>query len=93
MFVVSAHGYRRVVSVAEQVIFSEVRGKDGERHIAYRSCARNVSDTERYRVPIDPAAETRKRDNLIARKAALTKSAMAAVNACKAAYPEEGSRS
>lgn len=70
-----------------------VRGKDGERHIAYRSCARNVSDTERYRVPIDPAAETRKRDNLIARKAALTKSAMAAVNACKAAYPEEGSRS
>ena len=61
---------------------------DGTRRYATRSCMRNVADTERYRVPIDPAAETRKRDNLIARKKALTPPAMSAVNACKAAYPE-----
>lgn len=63
--------------------------KEGNRHIAYRSCLRDVTDTERYRVPIDPAAETRKRDNLIARKQALTPNAAAAVKACKAAYPEK----
>lgn len=65
-----------------------LRDRDGRSYVAYRSCARNVSDTERYRVPIDPQVETRKRDNLIARKKALTKPAMAAVDACKAAYPE-----
>ncbi|AWX92577.1 hypothetical protein DPM13_03230 [Paracoccus mutanolyticus] len=46
-------------------------------------------DTERYRVPIDPASETRKRDNLAARKAQLARPAAAAVDACKAAYPED----
>lgn len=66
-----------------------VRGKDGERRVAYRTCARDVVDTERYRVPIDPAAETRKRDNLQARKTALARSAARAVDACKSAYPEE----
>lgn len=65
-----------------------VRGKDGERRIVYRTCARDVVDTERYRVPIDPAAETRKRDNLAERKTALSRSAASAVDACKAAYPE-----
>ncbi|RCW84164.1 hypothetical protein [Paracoccus lutimaris] len=65
-----------------------VRDSEGRRGFITRSCMRNVSDTERYRVPIDPAAETRKRDNLIARKKALTPPAMSAVNACKAAYPE-----
>ena len=38
---------------------------------------------------IDPAAEMRKRDYLAARKKTLTPPAMSAVNACKAAYPEE----
>lgn len=66
-----------------------VRDKDGKARVLYRSCMREVADTERYRVPIDPAAETRKRDNLTARKKALTPSAAAAVQACKAAYPEE----
>lgn len=66
-----------------------VRDKDGNARILYRSCMRDVTDTERYRVPIDPAAETRKRDNLLARKQALTPSARAAVQACKTAYPEE----
>ena len=64
------------------------RDGDGVRRFGTRSCMRNVADTERYRVPIDPAAETRKRDNLIARKKALTPPAMGAVKACKAAYPE-----
>ncbi|SMO66688.1 hypothetical protein [Paracoccus laeviglucosivorans] len=68
-----------------------VRGKDGERRVAYRSCLRDVTDTERYRVPIDPLAEERKRDNLIARRTALAKPAASAVDACKAAYPEEKS--
>lgn len=66
-----------------------VRDKDGNARILYRSCMRRVTDTERYRVPIDPAAETRKRDNLTARKQALMTHAAAAVDACKAAFPEE----
>lgn len=65
-----------------------VRTKDGGRAIVYRSCFRDVADTERYRVPIDPLVETRKRDNLIARKKALTPSARATVDACKVEYPE-----
>ena len=52
---------------------------------------RRVTDTERYRVPIDPAAETRKRDNLTARKQALMTHAAAAVDACKAALEGGGS--
>ncbi|KRW93190.1 hypothetical protein O4J55_25955 [Paracoccus sp. PXZ] len=63
--------------------------RDGNRRLAYRPCLRDVADTERYRVPIDPAAETRKRDNLLARKQALAPAARSAVDACKAAYPEE----
>ncbi|KGJ07869.1 hypothetical protein EQ718_11540 [Paracoccus versutus] len=63
--------------------------KDGNRRLGYRPCLRDVADTERYRVPIDPAAETRKRDNLLARKQALMPAARAAVDACKAAYPEK----
>lgn len=66
-----------------------IRDKDGNSRIVNRSCMREVADTERYRVPIDPAAETRKRDNLTARKQALMPNAAAAVKACKAAYPED----
>ncbi|MBD9525377.1 hypothetical protein [Paracoccus sp. PAR01] len=66
-----------------------VYDRDGDRHVGYRTCLRDVTDTERYRVAIDPAAETRKRDNLAARKAELSTSAKRAVDACKAAYPEE----
>ena len=65
-----------------------VRDRDGRRGFITRSCMRNVTDTERYRVPIDPAAEMRKRDYLAARKKTLTPPAMSAVNACKAAYPQ-----
>ncbi|MTH33297.1 hypothetical protein GL279_01650 [Paracoccus limosus] len=66
-----------------------VRGRDGKSAVTYRPCLRNTVDTERYRVPIDPAAETRKRDYLAARKAKLAKSAVVAMDACKAAYPEK----
>ncbi|QRZ14899.1 hypothetical protein JWJ88_18285 [Paracoccus methylovorus] len=63
--------------------------KDGNRRLGYRPCLRDVADTERFRVPIDPAAETRKRDNLLARKQALAPAARSAVEACKAAHPED----
>lgn len=66
-----------------------VRGKHGKPVLISRPCLRTVTDTERYRVPIDPATEKRKRDNLAARQAVLGKQARAVVAACKQAYPEE----
>lgn len=66
-----------------------VPDKDGKPVVIWRSCLRDVTDTERFRVPIDPAAETRKRDNLAAREKRLEKQAVAAIAACKKAYPEE----
>ena len=65
-----------------------LRDRDGNRRIGYRPCLRDVSDTERYRVAIDPAAEQRKAANLRARAAALKGPADAAVRACRAAHPE-----
>ncbi len=64
-----------------------VRDAKGNIEVIYRPCYRDHLETERYRVPIDPVAETRKRDNLAARKAQLSRQAAAAVEACKAAYP------
>lgn len=66
-----------------------VRDKKGNSTVVNRPCLRNTVDTERYRVPIDPDAETRKADYLAARKARLARSAATAVDACKAAYPED----
>ena len=65
-----------------------VRDRDGNRRIGYRPCLRDVSDTERYRVAIDPAAEQRKAANLRERGAALSVRAEAALRACRAAHPE-----
>ena len=65
------------------------RNNKGEVEYVTRPCWRDVTDTERYRVAIDPAAEIRKRDNLAARKVALSDEAAAYVSACKTAYPEE----
>ena len=65
------------------------RDKEGNVQVSYRPCWQDYVDTQRDRVPIDPAAETRKRDNLAARKTALATQAAAAVRACKAAYPEK----
>ncbi len=64
------------------------RDKDGNRRIVDRPCLRDVTDVERYRVPIDPASEMRKRDNLLARQTALLPGAEAAVRACRAAHPD-----
>ena len=64
------------------------RDKNGDLVPITRGCWQDYVDEERYRVPIDPAAETRKRDNLAARKAALAASAARATEACRAAYPE-----
>lgn len=65
------------------------RDSKGNVQVRYRPCWRDYVDTERYRVPIDPAAETRKRDNLASRQAALASRASASVAACRKAYPEQ----
>lgn len=65
-----------------------VRGPGGEPRAVMRPCWRRVTETERFRVPIDPLTEARKRDGLIARQAALRPQAEAAIRACRAAYPE-----
>lgn len=64
------------------------RADDGSLIPITRGCWRDYIDRERYRVPIDPAAEERKRDNLAARKSALAAGAARAVEACRTAYPE-----
>lgn len=64
------------------------RDRQGRDQIRYTPCWRDYVETERYRVPIDPAAETRKRDNLAARKSALADRAGAYVAACRKAFPE-----
>ncbi|MDP5307927.1 hypothetical protein [Paracoccus spongiarum] len=64
------------------------RDRKGNTQVTTRPCWRDYVDVERYRVPIDPAAETRKRDNLIARRAALAGRASASVAACREAFPE-----
>ncbi|MDO5646535.1 hypothetical protein [Paracoccus sp. (in: a-proteobacteria)] len=64
------------------------RDADGTLQPVLVPCWREYTETERYRVPIDPAAEQRKRDNLAARQAALAAKAKSAVAACQAAFPE-----
>ncbi|SNT71677.1 hypothetical protein [Paracoccus seriniphilus] len=64
------------------------RAKDGSIRVAYRPCYVESVDIQRYRIPIDPATETRKRDNLRERQKELAAKAQASVQACKAAYPE-----
>lgn len=81
---------REVIRPVYRVCSDVVRDRDGNRRVIDRGCWIDRAETERYRVPIDPEVETRKRDNLIARKAALEPRARAGVNACRAAYPEEG---
>ncbi|WP_306754561.1 hypothetical protein [Paracoccus actinidiae] len=63
--------------------------RDGRAIYGYEPCWRDYVDTERYRVPIDPAAEQRKRDNLAARQTQLGDRAAAVVQACRAAFPED----
>lgn len=65
-----------------------VHDRDGRIRWRDRPCLRDVTDTERYRVAIDPATERRKAENLRARLKALSTPAQTAVSACRAAYPE-----
>lgn len=65
------------------------RDSEGRAVVSTYGCWRDVAETERFRVPIDPAAETRKRDGLASRQAALEQRATAVVAACRAAYPAE----
>lgn len=65
------------------------KDKDGNLAAQYRPCWRDYVDTERYRVPIDPGAEERKRDGLKARQDVLSAEANAYAAACKKAYPED----
>lgn len=56
---------------------------------APRLCLEEDSMTRRYREAIDPAAETRIRDNLRAKLARLTPDTREAMAACAAAFPPE----
>ena len=67
-----------------------MRDRHGDIVYVESSCWRDVVDTERYRVPIDPAAERRSRDYLAEKLKVETARAENVVQACKAAYPEEG---
>lgn len=62
--------------------------REGKPVITTYGCWRDELETERFRVPIDPVAEARKRDGLVARRNALSASAERAIEACRAAYPE-----
>lgn len=66
------------------------RDRDGRVYPTMVPCWRDYVETQRYRVPIDPAVETRKRDNLANRQKALAGHAESSVRACRAAYPEDG---
>ena len=87
-----ARGYawdeRPVTSTEWRECRDVVRGKDGRTRVIGRPCLRDVTEMERFRVPIDPASEARKRDGLRARIKAMTPQADAALKACRAAYPE-----
>ncbi|AXC50696.1 hypothetical protein DRW48_14295 [Paracoccus suum] len=65
-----------------------VRGRDGRPVVIPRPCLRDVTEMERFRVPIDPAAEARKAAGLRKRLDALRPHAEAVLRACTAAYPE-----
>jgi len=51
-------------------------------------CLRDVTETLRRQVPIDPAAEARKRDGLRAKRAELNRAATTRIAQCRALYPE-----
>ena len=88
-----ARGYawaeRPVRSVEWRDCSRVVRARDGRAAVVSRPCLRDVVETERYRVPIDPAAEARKRDGLIAQRTELRSRAEVGIRACRAAYPED----
>lgn len=68
--------------------YTERQSPDGTVIRKPRMCLEDYTDTLRRRVPIDPAAEQRKRDGLIARRAQEMRQAEANIAACKTTYPE-----
>ncbi|MFV0410463.1 MAG: hypothetical protein ACK5LJ_12465 [Paracoccus sp. (in: a-proteobacteria)] len=89
-----ARGYawheREVVRTRMDFCDRAFHDKDGNIRVMQYSCMRDVVETERYRVPIDPAVEERKRANLSEKLKAESARAEAVVAQCKAAYPEKG---
>lgn len=89
-----ARGYawheREVVRTRMDFCDRAFHDKDGNIRVMQYSCMRDVVETERFRVPIDPAVEERKRANLSEKLKAETARAEAVVGQCKAAYPEKG---
>lgn len=87
-----ARGYawdeRQVTSTTWDECRDVFKDKDGNTVISTRPCLRDTVETERFRVPIDPTAEQRKRDNLAAKQKQLALSAKRATEACKQAFPE-----
>lgn len=83
-----AWGERQVVRSRLAQCQTVTTDREGKPVITTYGCWRDELETERFRVPIDPVAEARKRDGLIARRNALSASAARAVEACRAAYPE-----
>ncbi|MFD1797417.1 hypothetical protein FQV27_12350 [Paracoccus aurantiacus] len=88
-----ARGYaweeRQVVRAELGFCRRPVRDREGDIRFVEYSCWRDVVDTERYRVPIDPAAEKRKRDYLAGKLNTETERARQVVSACRSAYPED----
>lgn len=90
-----ARGYAWEEREVTRERFTECRDirydREGNARVIYRPCWREYTETERYRVPIDPTAEERKRDGLIERQAKLRAGAQPYVAACKQAFPDEKS--
>lgn len=68
---------------------TRITDNEGKRITISKPCLRDVAEEVRFRVPIDPVVEQRKRDNLSRRRNALMASAEAGVKACKIAYPDK----
>ena len=81
-----ARGY----SFEETRIFRHEWVRCGPRQlgVAPEMCLETVEDTVRRPVAIDPAIETRKLENLQAKRKELLKKAQADIAACRATYPE-----
>lgn len=69
--------------------YEERARKDGTVVRKPQMCLEDHDVTRRRQVAIDPAAERRKRDGLIAKRAELTRVARAQIEQCRQLYPED----
>lgn len=87
-----ARGYAWREKQVERTVWRDCEylreGDNGEIELRRRPCLRDVVETERYRDPIDPVAEMRKRDNLVRKRDRLAARAQEAVRQCRALHPE-----